>query len=143
MSLSGGAPERLNEAATDTEFAGTWSPDGRRFAELAVSGSSMSLALIKVGSREKPFILRDHVYGCLPDWSPTSEWLTFQDKSGWTLISPDGKTVKPLGKIATSYLAFSKDGKLLYGIREEHDKTTLFSLDIATLKATDIHELVS
>jgi Tol biopolymer transport system component len=62
MSLSGGAPERLNESATDTEFAGTWSPDGRRFAELAVSGSSMSLALIKVGSREKPVILRDHVY---------------------------------------------------------------------------------
>jgi Tol biopolymer transport system component len=141
MSLSGGAPERLNESATDTEFAGTWSPDGHRFAELAVSGSSMSLAIIKVGSREKPVILRDRVYGGLPDWSSTSEWLTFQDKSGWNLISPDGKTVKPLGKIATSYLAFSKDGKLIYGIREEHDKTTLFSLDITTLKATDIHEL--
>ncbi|HUJ22972.1 MAG TPA: hypothetical protein VLX58_15685, partial [Bryobacteraceae bacterium] len=34
-----------------------------------------------------------------------------------------------------------KDGKLLYGIREEHDKTTLFSLDIGTLKMIDIHEL--
>jgi hypothetical protein len=50
-------------------------------------------------------------------------------------------TVKPLGKIKTSHLAFSKDAKLLYGIREEHDKTTLFSLDIGTLKMTDIQEL--
>jgi hypothetical protein len=57
------------------------------------------------------------------------------------LISSDGKSIKPLGKIATRYLAFSKDDKRLYGIREEHDKTTLFSLDIATLKVTDIHEL--
>jgi eukaryotic-like serine/threonine-protein kinase len=141
MSLSGGPPERLNESANDSEWAGTWSPDGRRFAELANSGSNTSLTLIKVGSREKPVILRDHGSGSLPDWSSTDAWLTFEDKSGWNLISPDGKTVKPLGKIATSYLAFSKDGNRLYGIREEHDKTTLFSLDIGTLKVTDIHEL--
>jgi Tol biopolymer transport system component len=141
MSLSGGTPERLNDWASDTEFAGTWSPDGRRFAELADTGSSTSLVLIKVGSREKPVILRDYVEGSLPDWSPTGAWLTFEDKNGWNLISPDGKTVKSLGRIATSYLAFSKDGKFLYGIREEHDKTTLFSLDIGTLKMTEIHEL--
>src|SRR5260370_40434805 len=92
MSLSGGAPERLNESADDTELGGTWSPDGRRFAELANSGSNTSLVLIKVGSREKPAILRDHVYGSLPDWSSAGAWLTFQDKSGWNLMSQDGKT---------------------------------------------------
>ena len=81
MSLSGGAPERLNESATDTEFGGAWSPDGRRFAELALSGSTLSLALIKVGSREKPVIVvRDRVHIGLPDWSPTGEWLTFLDR---------------------------------------------------------------
>ena len=63
-----------------TEYAGTWSPDGRRFAELAVSGSSVSLVVIKVGSREKPVILRDHVDGSLPDWSSTGTWLTFEDR---------------------------------------------------------------
>jgi hypothetical protein len=40
-------------------------------------------------------------------------------------------------------LAFSKDGKLLYGVREEHDRTTLFSLDFATQKVIDIQELGS
>jgi hypothetical protein len=57
------------------------------------------------------------------------------------VVSADGKTVRPLGNIATQHLAFSKDSKLLYGIREENDKTTLFSINLATLKATDIHEL--
>jgi WD40 repeat protein len=40
-------------------------------------------------------------------------------------------------------LAFSKDGKLLYGIREERDKPTLFSLNISTMKVSDIRELGS
>jgi Tol biopolymer transport system component len=144
MSLSGGAPERLNESATDNEWAGAWSPDGRRFAELARlsrSGMIPSLVLIKVGSREKPVILRDRLDAGLPDWSPTGEWLTFQDNSGWNLVSADGKTTKPLGKLESAHLAFSKDGKLLYGIREEHDKTTLFSLNISTMKVSYIREL--
>jgi len=141
MSLSGGSPERLNEAADYTEFAGTWSPDGRRFAEIAVVGADQSLSTIKVGSRQRLFIVRDHVDSFVPDWSRDGQWLTFHDQSGWNLVSPDGKKVKPLGKIASGHLAFSKDSKRLYGIREENEKTTLFSLDIATLKSTDTHEL--
>jgi hypothetical protein len=50
---------------------------------------------------------------------------------------------KTLGPIQTQHLSFSKDGKLLYGIREEHDKVTLFSLNISTMKVTDIRELGS
>jgi len=141
MALSGGAPQRLNESTTYNEWSGAWSPDGRRFAEVAGTGNTGSLFLIKVGSREKPVLLREDLQGGLPDWSPTGEWLTFTDEKGWNLISPDGKTIKPLGDVGSQYLAFSKDGKRLYGIREAHDKTTLFSLDIATTKVRDIAEL--
>ena len=90
----------------------------------------------------------------LPDWSPAGDWITLRDNKGWSLISPDGKTTKFLGKIATSHLAFSKDGKLLYGIRlgetaadrERNnlfslDPVTLFSLDPVTLRQTVIKEL--
>jgi hypothetical protein len=49
--------------------------------------------------------------------------------------------VKSLGKIPTAHLAFSKDGKQLFGIREEHARVTLFSLDIAKGKTQDIREL--
>ncbi len=86
-------------------------------------------------------VIRNSIDSSLPDWSPTGEWITFHDDSGWNLVSPDGKTIKALGKIETQSLAFSKDGRFLYGIREEVDKTSLFSLDVSTLKVRDIREL--
>jgi Tol biopolymer transport system component len=138
MSLSGGAPELLNESISDNDWSGAWSPDGRHVVEFSLS---RGLAIIKVGSREKPVIIRERLGLALSDWSPTGEWITFNDDKGWYLISPDGKTVKPLGPIETQHLAFSKDGKLLYGIREEHGMVTLFSLNISTMKVTDIREL--
>jgi eukaryotic-like serine/threonine-protein kinase len=141
LSSSVGAPERLNESATGNEYAGTWSPDGSRFAELESANTFTSLTVIKVGSRERPVVLRERVWILVPDWSPTGEWLTFRDESGWNLISPNGAKVKPLGRITSQHLSFSRDGKLLYGIRQEQDRTTLFSLDVATLKVTDIREL--
>jgi 6-phosphogluconolactonase (cycloisomerase 2 family) len=49
--------------------------------------------------------------------------------------------VKPLGKISTEHLAFSKDGRLLYGIREEDQRITLFSLDLTSGKIKNLHEL--
>lgn len=62
------------------------------------------------------------------------------------LISPDGKTSKFLGKIATSSLIFAKDGTPLYGIQTSEreadgDPFTLFSQDPATLKQKVIKEL--
>ena len=45
--------------------------------ENAVAGGSENLAIVKVGSREKPLILRENVYNDLPAWSPTGEWITF------------------------------------------------------------------
>ena len=117
------------------------SPDGRRFAEILLAGSDQALVTVKVGTREKPVVVRDHTINYVPDWSRDGKWLTYFDRNGWGVVSPDGKTVKPLGNIATQYLAFSKDSKLLYGIRVENEKTTLFSINLATLKATDLHEL--
>ena len=74
------------------------------------------------------------------------DWIAFRDERGWNLISPDGKTVKLLGKIVTPYLAFSRNGKLLYGIQTgeteaDQDRATLFSLDPVTLKQKVIKEL--
>lgn len=131
----------MNESATDTEYGGAWSPDGRRFAYLQVSGKSMGLAVATVGSADVPILLRREIWASLPDWSPTNEWISFQNESGWNLISPDGKTVKPLGKISTQHLAFSRDAKQLFGVRQEHSRVTLFSLDLATLKVKDVREL--
>jgi hypothetical protein len=86
----------------------------------------------------------------IPDWSPSGNWITYRDENGWHLISPDGKTSKALGKIGTGTesLAFSKDGKLLYGVHlgepgpgPDMARGILFSLDPVTLKQKVIKDL--
>ena len=97
---------------------------------LTATGSSIckshagktSLMMVKTSGNAAPVVLREGVNkGSLPDWSPAGDWITFNDDKGWNLISPDGKTSKSLGKIGTRYLAFSKSGKLLYGMQWRPD----------------------
>ena len=141
MPLTGGEPRRLNESAIGSEYAGVWSPDGRRFLELNVVREGRNLSLARVGIREKLVTLRGNILPSIPAWSPTGEWIAFRDKAGWSLITPDGKTTKLLGLLRTLHLAFSSDGLRLYGIRQESGKNTLFRMDIASQKVTDIREL--
>ena len=103
--------------------------------------------MVKTSGKAGPVVLREGVVSALPDWSPSGDWITFRDDKGWNLISPDGKNSKSLGKINTWYLAFSKSGKLLYGIQWKDAETdndrgaTLFSLDPVTLKQKAIKAL--
>ncbi len=146
-SLSGGAPVRLTSVDTGSERGGSWSPDGDRFVYLQVQAGKTSLMMVKTSGNAAPVVLREGVNeGSLPDWSPAGDWITFNDDKGWNLISPDGKTSKSLGKIGTRYLAFSKSGKLLYGMQwnqteDQISHTMLFSLDPVTHKQTVIKEL--
>ena len=156
ISISGGSPVQLTNEEAAFEYGGAWSPDGSRFAYLRVKSGKMSLMTVKTSGNAAPVELglsTDDASG-LPDWSPAGGWITLHDTKGWNLISPDGKTTKFLGNIATSHLAFSRDGKLLYGIRlgetaadrERNnlfslDPVTLFSLDPVTLRQTVIKEL--
>jgi dipeptidyl aminopeptidase/acylaminoacyl peptidase len=146
MSLAGGSPVRLSNAEPSSEFGGVWSPDGSRFAYLRYVAGEESLMVVRTSGNARPVELRKNVHISLPDWSPAGDWITWQDEKGWNLISPDGKTRKFLGKIATDNLAFSKNGKLLYGIRTgetdaDRERATLFSLDPVTLKQKVIREL--
>ena len=105
--------------------------------------------IVKTSGNAAPVVLRDGVSDAnLPDWSPSGDWITFNDDKGWNLISPDGKNSKFLGKIDSRYLAFSKSGKQLYGLQWTQteagpDHLSLFSLDLATLKQKVIKELSS
>ena len=146
-SLSGGEPIRLTNTDTDTsgECCGSWSPDGSRFVYLQAQSGKHWLMMVKTGGNAAPVMLKE-VARYIPVWSPQGDRITYQDDKGWSLISPDAKSLKFLGKIETRYLAFSKDGKLLYGIQTgdnaaDKDRATLFSLDPATLKQRVIKEL--
>jgi Tol biopolymer transport system component len=151
-SLAGGAPVRLTNTEPTGEGAGSWSPDGNRIAYLHVQGGNTSLMIAKASGNVAPVVLRENGPSLqempqgAPEWSPTGEWITYHDQKGWNLVSPDGKRSEFLGNIETSYLAFSKDGKLLYGIQTGEtdagrDRVTLFSLDPVTLKQKVIKEL--
>lgn len=145
-SLSGGSPVRLTNAQSGSEWGGTWSPDGSRFAYMQTEAGRQSLMIVKTSGGAPPTLLREKVHPNLPDWSRDGDWITYRDEKGWNLISSDGKTSKFLGKIETPYLAFARDGKLLYGIltgetKADQDRATLFSLDPGTLKQKVIKEL--
>ncbi|MGB6133291.1 MAG: protein kinase [Acidobacteriaceae bacterium] len=145
QSLAGGAPVRLTNSEADGEYSSVWSPDGTRFAYLQFFSGKLSLMVVRTTGSAPPVELKKDVMRFLPDWSPSGEWITYRVEKGLNLISPDGKTTKFLGKIETDYLAFSKDGKLLYGIQTEteadQNRATLFSLDRVTLKQKPIREL--
>jgi serine/threonine protein kinase len=130
-SLAGGPPVRLT-TTSETEKMASWSPDGGRIVYLRASkDGTTSIMLCKTSGQATPIELRSKVTQYLPDWSPTGEWISFADPSGWNLISPDGKSTRALGKIATPHLTFSKGGQTLYGIRAEKDHQYLFSLSLA------------
>jgi len=146
-SLSGGMPVRLTNVEPDAEFAGSWSPDGDRFVYVQAKGGKTALMMVNAVGNATPIALRDLAgNNNVPDWSPFGHWITYQDDKGWNLISPDGKTSKLLGQITTEYLTFSKDEKLLYGIRLDNTgpdaySTVLFSLDPVTLRQKVIKDL--
>jgi serine/threonine protein kinase len=146
ISLSGGTPVQVTNVEPQTEWASAWSPDGTRIVYYSLNSGSRSLMTVKTSGNATPVELKSDLSYYLPAWSPAGDWITYYDDKGWNLVSPDGKTTRFLGKIDTSYLTFSADGKLLYGIdigetAADRDKATLFSLDPATLQKRVIKEL--
>ncbi len=148
-SLSGGTPIPLTNAdSVFQESGGSWSPDGSRFVYLGARvGQAWRLMMVKTSGNAAPTVLKDDVYGHLPNWSPTGDWILFGDAHGWNLISPDGKATKSLGRIPARALTFSKDGRLLYGIQtgetdaNEESRAILIVLDLATFKQKIIKDL--
>src|SRR6185437_7230735 len=144
-SLSGGPPVRLTNAKDVIERGGSWSPDGGHVAYWQFRNGFVSMMLVKTTGEATPVALYEKAALPLPEWSPDGQWIKFMDgrspNAGWTLSSPDGKTLRTFGEPSTIEMAFSADSKRLYGIRVEADRRTLFSLDIATKEVKTIGEI--
>src|ERR1700730_13094312 len=131
-SVAGGTPVRLTNDSAN-EWMAAWSPDGARIVYEKFEEGIRSIMIAKTIGQTTPVELVRNVSNLLPDWSPTGEWIVYSGAPGsWSLISPDGKDKRDLGKINTQHLTFSKDGRTLYGIRAEGEHQYLFSLAIAT-----------
>jgi Tol biopolymer transport system component len=142
-SVSGGPPFRLTNESNATEYGGSWSPDGNSFTYVRRRSGEYSVMIVRTSGEATPVLLRANVGGWLPQWSPDAQWIKFLDYAGgsWTLISPDGKTVRALGIEDAIEMTFSKDSRLLYGIRKDHNRVGLFSLDIEAKALKNIGDL--
>ena len=127
-SVAGGAPVRLTNRNLGAEFPGSWSPDGASFTYVMWHDGQDILMKVMTTGQATPVELKSGVWGEVPIWSPTGEWIAIGD----LLVSPDGKTVRSIGNHHTPGWGFSRDGKLLYGIREDHGRELLFSVDVAS-----------
>jgi len=144
-SLSGGTPVRLTNAKDVIERSGSWSPDGGRIAYWQFRNGYVSIMVARTTGDATPVVLCEKAGINLPEWSPDEQWIKFVDArnpdAGWTLSSPDGKTLRSYGEPNTIEMTFSADSKRLYGVRVEADRRTLFALDIATKEAKTIAEI--
>jgi serine/threonine protein kinase/Tol biopolymer transport system component len=146
-SLSGGPPVRLTNAKDVIERGGSWSPDGGRIVYWQFRNGFVSIMVVRTTGEATPVVLCEKAGLPLPEWSPDGQWIKFIDArggsagAGWTLISPDGKTLRSYGEPNAIEMTFSADSKRLYGIRVEPDRRTLFSLDIATKEVKTIGEI--
>jgi len=129
--VAGGTPIRVSRDEERVgEFPGAWSPDGTWFTYFAVRDGKLDLVKAKTSGEAAPVLLKRSLSDSrdVPAWSPTGDWILV----GNLLISPDGKTERSLAQHGEAYYTFSKDGKLLYGLRSEKNVQALFSIDIAT-----------
>jgi Tol biopolymer transport system component len=141
-SLAGGTPVRLTNVDT-IEVAATWAPDGSAVAYLQYAGAAGTLMTVKPSGEATPTMLRDNAGGFIPSWSPDGRWILYREDhgGGWDLVSPDGKSQRPIGETKAVAMTFSADSKKLYGIRVDQPEPTLFSLDLATNEARTIAEI--
>jgi Tol biopolymer transport system component len=128
--VSGGAPVPLTNETDATEFSPSWSPDGKSATYIAFHKGKADLMKVDTTGEAAPALVKADVQGGyeVPVWSPAGDWIL----CGNTLYSPDGQKLKPLGDQGTPTYAFSQDGKLLFGIRQDGVRELLFSLDLGT-----------
>ncbi|MGN6591819.1 MAG: hypothetical protein ACTHJX_02875, partial [Terriglobales bacterium] len=117
-SVAGGRPVRVtNDSQPRLELNGSWSPDANTISYYAVSGDHGDLMSAPATGNAPPVRLRADVGPMVPVWTPDGSGIVCQtsDKT-LHLISADGKRDRALGKFDTAAVAFSPDGKLLYGL---------------------------
>jgi WD40 repeat protein len=110
-----------------------WSPDGSSIAGLVRRESSSQPAIVGVGADMSAHVIPNSPICWTPlDWSLTGEWLACDTPFGVALFSPDGSKSKYVRTVHAAAVAFSRDGRTLFGVGKDRGRSFLKSIDIAT-----------
>ena len=129
---AGGRPVRI---ASSNSYGVSWSPDGGSIAfGMTKPNGARALATVRVGPNQQPFEIPNLPGICTdaPEWSPSGEWIVCETSKGPMLVSPEGQRTRVLAPLDASVLAWSKDGKTLYGLLRRNGRLVLLAEDIAT-----------
>jgi Tol biopolymer transport system component len=148
-SVSGGAPVRVTNATDDGgEYPGDWSPDGSKFVFRTYRNGQPGLAVVStdgVAQLKQLGTMGGDAMTALPSWSPIGDRIAYRDTGGFFFMDPDGNHKHMFLKLAANEfvpnLAFSKDGKTLYGTDTSLGKINLISVDADTGAMKKIREL--
>jgi serine/threonine protein kinase/Tol biopolymer transport system component len=131
--LEGGTPVRLGAEGEDGWMV-SWSPDGKQVAVVATSNRQGRLLTRRVGSSEPPQVIAEdaNAGAFMIEWSPAGDWIAYATPDGPTLVSPNGKARRALTKDRALAVAWSRDGRTLYGLMRTPEGVTVSAIDIGT-----------
>jgi eukaryotic-like serine/threonine-protein kinase len=137
--LGGGTAVRLI-AEDRNQFCPTWSPDGNWLTYLYQTTVSYGIAKAKIGSTMPAVMLAENLIFFAPQWSPKGDWISYQTNQGLFLVSEDGKNSRSISKETWLASAWSRDGSLVYGVRQdERRRLMISSIRVDTAKETIIN----
>jgi Tol biopolymer transport system component len=133
--VAGGPPIRLtsSEGPGLAEDWPSWSPDGTWVAYARATPQHWVLARMRLGARTPPETVISDLEAFSPvQWSPSGEWIAYNSDNGVALVTPDGKTTRPLHEQSWMAFAWALDSQRLYGIRQSDDfqHLTFTSVDV-------------
>jgi Tol biopolymer transport system component len=139
--VSGGAAVRLLNSERP-QRAPTWSPDDNWIAYLSASGGADTLLKRRIGASGESEILKSalHLSG-EPRWSPDGQWVLYGNRGEMRVVSADGKVDRLLSRNNWLSRVWSKDGKLIYGVRFIDRRYSIMAFDTRTNSERELFKL--
>ena len=113
--ITGGIPVRLASSGQNS-MSPSWSPDGRWIAHLEARNGRDTLVKTLVGADAPGDVIKAGGCSDAPAWSPQGDWIVCGQPDGLTIVTPDGKEARNLGRQYSPVATWSKDGSLLYAV---------------------------
>ncbi len=116
--IAGGRAVRL-DSETEDQHGPSWSPDGSWIAYRRLRAGKWELVKVPFGGGAPVVLVPDAATaGSEHPWSPSDRWICFRNEEGnLHVVSPHGGEIRQLTTYRPEAYGFSKDGSILYAVR--------------------------